>query len=285
MMRKINVTKHMFMVTVGIVFILTGCSDNESVDIETQEQDYTEIVRSSEIDKASETMDDIAIDAYESQEASENTAGRTTGIETYELPECVTITVIAEQNARSITIDFGSEGCEVRGHILKGIIMLSYTRNPEAQEILITKTLEDFYFNDKNIIGSKTLLKQRSNANGNPQFTKSTDITVIWADGEEASRSGTRIREWIEGHGTGIWSDNVFEVTGQWSSTFKNGNTRSYIVIIPLRREVICRYFVSGSLNVERINVSGVFDYGDGECDNQATFTSNDGAVRDIVLN
>jgi len=284
-MRKINFTKHMFMVTAGVVLILSGCSDNESVDIESQEQDFIEVQRSSEIDEASEAMDDIAIDAYEAQEANENTTGRTTGVETLSPPECMTKTIIAEENSRTITIDFGTEGCEVRGNILKGKILLSYTRDPEAQEILISKTLEDFYFNDKNILGTKTLLKQRSNANANPQFTKTTDIRVVWPDGSEASRNGTKIREWIEGHASGIWSDNVFEVTGHWTSVFKNGNTRSYTVVIPLRREVLCRYFVSGSLNVERSNVSGVFDYGEGDCDNQATFTNANGDVRAIVLN
>jgi len=275
----------MFMVATGFVFILTGCSDNESVDIETQEQDYTEVLRSSEIDKATESMDDIALDAYEEQEASENTTGRTSGVETYDLPDCVTKTIVVEENIRVITLDFGTEGCEVRGHILKGKIILSYTRDPEASERLITKTMEDFYFNEKNILGSKSILRQRSNANGNPQFTKTTVITVIWPDGAEASRNGTKIREWIEGHDSGIWSDNVFEVTGDWSSTFKNGNTHTYSVVIPLRREVICRYFVSGSLDVARTNFSGIFDYGEGDCDNQATFTNTNGDVRDIILN
>ena len=288
MMKKLNVTKQMFMVATGLALILTGCSDNEPVTngVQELEQDSTEIAMSAEIDVASETMDDIAIDAYETQEASENTTGRVAnGQESYSLPDCVTITVVAEQNSREITIDFGTEGCEVRGHILKGKILLSYTRDPEAREILITKTLEDFYFNDKNIIGGKTILKQLSNDNGNPQFTRTVDFTVVWPNGAEASRSGTKIREWIEGHGSGIWSDNVFEVTGNWTSTFRNGNSHSYEIVIPLRREVICRFFVSGSVDVERTNFSGVFDYGEGDCDNQATFTFDDGSVRDITLN
>ncbi|NOY48906.1 MAG: hypothetical protein GXO84_12115 [Chlorobi bacterium] len=287
-MKKLNVTKQMFMVATGLALILTGCSDNEPVTsgVQELEQDSTEIAMSAEIDVASETMDDIAIDAYETQEASENTTGRVAnGQESYSLPDCVTITVVAEQNSREITIDFGTEGCEVRGHVLKGKILLSYTRDPEAREILITKTLEDFYFNDKNIIGGKTILKQMSNENGNPQFTKTVDFTVVWPNGAEASRSGTKIREWIEGHGSGIWSDNVFEVTGNWTSTFRNGNSHSYEVVIPLRREVICRFFVSGSVDVERTNFSGVFDYGEGDCDNQATFTFDDGTIRDIILN
>lgn len=282
MMRKLNLTKQMFMVMV-LSLIVVSCSENEPIEIDTQTQDYEEVELSAEIDEASEAMDEIAIDAYETQEASENPTGRTSGAEAYPLPECVTVTVVAEQNSREITIDFG-DGCEIRGNTLKGKIILSYTRDPDAQQIYITKTLEDFYFNDKNIQGGKTILRERSNDNGNPQFTKTVDITVIWPNGAEASRTGTKIREWVEGHGSGVWSDNVFEVTGNWTSTFRNGNTHSYEVIEPLRREVVCRFFVSGSIDVQRTNFSGVFDYGEGDCDNQATFTFADGTVREITL-
>lgn len=285
MMKKLNVTKQMFSVVTGLALIITGCSDNEPVENLAQDLDSTEVMLSAEMDVALETMDDIAIDAYEEQETNEDTSGRTTnGNEFFTLPDCVTITVVAQQNYRELTIDFGTEGCEVRNNILKGKIILSYTRDPDAREILITKTLEDFYFNDKSIVGTKTILRERSNDNGNPQFTKTVDITVVWPDGAEASRTGTRIREWIEGHGSGVWSDNVFEVTGNWASTFRNGNTHSYEVVIPLRREVICRFFVSGSIDVQRTNFAGVFDYGNGDCDNQATFTFEDGTVRDITL-
>ena len=284
MMRKLNETKHMFMIVAVFALILMGCSENEAVAIDEQELDYSEVVLSSEIDKASETMDDISLDVYEEQEASESTTGKIMeGF--FPLPDCVTVTVVAEQNSREITIDFGTEGCEVRNHILKGNIMLSYNRDPEAQEVLITKTLEGFYFDDKNILGGKSILRQRSNDNENPQFTRTVDIMVIWPDGTEASRTGTKNREWIEGHGGGIWSDNVFEITGNWTSTFRNGNTHTYEVIIPLRREVICRYFVSGSIDAERTNFSGIFDYGDGDCDNAATFTFDDGTIKDIILN
>lgn len=285
MMRKLNVIKQMFMVAAGVSLALFSCSENEAVENFEQDLDSTEVALAAEIGLASEAMDDIAIDAYEAQEAEENPIGRTNnGNESYTLPDCVTTTVVAEQNHRELTIDFGEEGCEVRGHILKGKIILSYTRDTEARQILITKTLEGFYFNDKNIVGGKTILRERANDNGNPQFTKTVDITVIWPDGAEASRTGTKIREWIEGHGSGVWSDNVFEVTGNWMSSFRNGNTHSHEVTIPLRREVVCRFFVSGAIDVERTNFSGVFDYGDGDCDNQATFTFEDGTVRDITL-
>ncbi len=290
-MKKMNVTTKLMFVLVIFGLTFTGCSDNESIDSDELElQDVSELVLASEIDEASAAMDDISINVYETQErselnrpAGENSLNR---IEpNFGLPDCVTITVVIQQGFREITIDFGNEGCLVRGNILKGKIILSYERDPEAQEVFISKSLEDFYFNNKNIIGSKTFLKQLSNENGNPQFTHTLGFTVIWPNGAQASREGTKIREWVEGHGSGVWSDNVFEVTGNWAATFVNGNTHTYDVIIPLRREVVCYYFVSGSFDVQRTNFGGTFDYGEGDCDNQATFTYNNGNVVDIILN
>lgn len=264
-----------------IVSFTASCSnDNEAIDNQEQQVDYSEVVLESQMDRASETMDDIALDVYETQETSE--ANRS--IANFNLPDCVTITVVIEQNSREITIDFG-DGCEVHGNILKGQIVLTYERNPEEQQVFMSKSLIDFYFNELSINGTKTFLRQLSNENGNPQFTKTFNLTVVWPNGAEASREGTKIREWVEGALNGVFSDNVFEITGNWTANFVNGNTHSYEVIEPLRREVICYYFVSGTVDVERANFSGVFDYGEGDCDNQAIFTFDNGNVVSVTLN
>ncbi len=268
------------LLVLGLIF--TSCSKNEDVtDPNSQIEDTTEVQRSAEIDQVDNILGDLIIDAYEGQELSET--GRVNY--TSAIPDCVTITVVAQQGYRQVTLDFGSEGCLVNGHILKGQIIFDYTRDPEAQEISINYNLVDFYFDNKNIIGSRSILKELSNENGNPQFTHTLDVTVIWPNGVQASREGTKIREWVEGFGSGIFSDNVFEITGNWSATFVNGNTHTYEVLTPLRREVICAYFVSGSFEVQRTNFGGVFDYGDGDCDNQATFTFNNGQEIEITLN
>lgn len=275
----------MFIVAIGLIF--TACSNNDT-DEQEEAQDFSEVALSSEIDGASDAMDDIAIQIYEDQEEVESGGANTEGDldrTANMFPDCVTITIVIEAMSREITVDFGTEGCVINGNTFKGKMILSYTRNPEAQQITISKTLEDFYFNNKNIVGGKTIVKVLSNENGNPQFIKTTDITVIWPNGAQASRNGVKVREWIEGFSSGVWSDNVFEVTGNWTTTFVNGNTHSYEVLIPLRREVICYYFVSGSIDVERTNFSGVFDYGEGDCDNQAMFTFDNGTVIDITLN
>jgi len=281
-MKNSKLTQKIAMAMIALSLVFTGCSKDEVVEIQdTQELNTDEVAQLVEIDEATEAMTDIMIDVYEfDANQTSRIVARPGG-----LPDCVTITVILEQGFREVTIDFGTEGCTVRGNTLKGKIIMSYDRDPQAQEVMINYGLEDFFFNNKNILGSKTLLKQLSNANGNPQFTHTLDLTVIWPNGVEASREGLKVKEWVEGFGSGIWSDNIFEITGNWISTFRNGNTHTYEVIIPLRREVICTYFVSGSFDVQRTSFGGVFDFGNGDCDNQATFTFNNGTVREITLN
>ncbi|MTE26567.1 hypothetical protein [Winogradskyella ouciana] len=280
-MKNFNALKKVVLGLMVLGLTFTSCSKDETTETENQVQDTSEVQRSAEIDQIDNVLGDLVIDAYEGQELSE------TGRTTYngDIPDCVTITVVVQQNYRQVTLDFGTEGCLVRGHLLKGQIIFDYTRDPEAQQIAINYNLVDFYFDAKNIIASRSILKELSNDNGNPQFTHDLSITVIWPNGLQASREGTRIREWIEGFGSGVFSDNVFEITGDWEATFVNGNTHTYEVIVPLRREVICYYFVSGSFDVQRTNFGGVFDFGDGDCDNQATFTFNNGTEIPITLN
>jgi len=276
-----NIFKNSVFILTLFAFTLVGCSNEDSVEEEEQTTDLTELRRASEVDIAGETISDIIIDSYENQENDE--LNRAANSQSY-LPNCVTITIVAEQGFREITLDFGSDGCMVNGHLLRGQIVFSYTRDIEAQEILISYTLVDFYFDAKQVIGSRTILRELSNDNGNPQFTHTLDLTIIWPNGVQASREGLKVREWVEGFGSGVFSDNVFEITGNWTTTFVNGNEHSYEVMTPLRRQVICDYFVSGSVDVQRTNFGGTFDFGEGDCDNQATFTTNNGNVIDIIL-
>lgn len=280
-MKNFNLFKRGILSLMVLGLILTSCSKDEATETENQLEDTQEMQRSAEIDQIDNVLGDLVIEVYEDEEsgiADRNSQSR-------DIPECVTITIVAEQGYRQVTIDFGSEGCIVRGHLLKGQIVFDYTRDPEAQQIMINYNLVDFYFDAKNIIASRSILKERSNENGNPQFTHDLSITVIWPNGAQASREGTKMREWVEGFGSGIFSDNVFEVTGNWTATFVNGNTHTYVVLTPLRREVICTYFVSGTFDVQRTNFGGVFNYGNGDCDNQATFTFNNGQEITITLN
>lgn len=280
MMKTLKVTKVVLaLVVLGLTF--TACTENDSTDVVPQEQDVSEVMQAAEMDEVSAALEDFIIEAYENQEADET---RTMAPSFSRMPDCVTRTLVIQQNFRELTIDFAADGCMIRGHLYRGQIVITWERNPQAHQVNLSYVLNDFYFDAKNIVGSNSILRELSNTNGNPQFTHTVDITVIWPNGAEASRDGQIIREWIEGFGSGEFTDNVFEVTGYWNATFRNGNSHAYEVILPLRREVTCYHFVGGSLDVERTFFGGVLDYGEGTCDNQATFTFNNGETIDIIL-
>lgn len=265
----------------AIVFFSSCTEDTETTTDNANEEDKANLINSVEVDQIDVAIGDIVVDAFESQESLE--LGRS--FQTPALPACATLTIVAEKFLREITLDFGQEGCMVRGHLLRGQIVFSYNRNPELKEVLITYDLIDFFFDAKSVKANRTILRELSNDNGNPMFTHSLDLVVTWPNGLTASREGTKVREWVEGFGSGEFNDNVFEVTGNWNTSFINGNSHAYEVTIPLRREVMCSYFVSGSFSVDRTNFGGVFDFGDGECDDQATFTFNNGQEVNINLN
>lgn len=281
MMKTCNLTKVILaLVVLGLTF--TACTENETSNSVSEEQDVSEVLQSAEMDEVSAALEDFIIDIYEDQEDAE---ARGMSVARKNLPDCVTITLVAQQNFRELTVDFGVDGCMVRGHMYRGQIVLTYTRDPQVQQVALDYVLHDFYFDAKQVIGSNSILKELSNTNGNPQFTHTVDLTVVWPNGVQASRDGQIVREWVEGHGSGVYTDNVWEVTGYWNANFASGNAHTYESILPLRREANCYHFVAGSIDAQRTLFGGVLDYGEGDCDNLATFTFNNGTTVDIVLN
>lgn len=262
---------------------LSSCSneDTENTIVPGDSESLIETRKSGEIDMLSEEVSTVIEEVYTKDELLSNS--RTFDVVSY-LPDCITITTIITTTSKEKTIDFG-EGCELpNGHILKGIIYMSYQKDMTALTKEISVSFQGFYVNDVNIEGTKSVFRVRSNDNGNPQSTFNVDIVVTWPDGSYASRIGIRFREWIEGYGSGNWSDNVFLITGNRTTTFRNGNIRVGEVIQALRRELVCNFLVSGIINLQRNNNTVTLDFGDGLCDNEAIATLPDGTTHIIYL-
>ena len=255
--------------------VLTGCNDNNEIQEELKSEviDVKTTETQAEVDNISEDVNVIIEETYLNEEFSD--LRKTQTIKDRYLPDCVTITVVLVQNMKTTTIDFG-DGCELRnGNFVSGTIILNYERDPEAATRIISYTFEDFYFNYKNVAGGGTILRERSNENGNPQSTKTFEITVTWPDESFASKEGVKVREWIEGVGTGTWGDNVFLITGNGTFTKKDGTILSAEVIEPLRRELACKFLVSGIVNLTKNENTAVLNYGNGDCDDLAIVTIN----------
>lgn len=267
----------------GLFFV--GCSNEEGEDEVLFETEavitVTELNYSDEAEQMSDDIAEIVEDVYVSDEIS--TTSKTTFFSDY-LPDCVTVTTVETDTTKEKTIDFG-EGCELRnGNLLAGSIQMSYSLDMEAASKTIMVRLQDFTFNNVALQGSKSVVRVRSNANGNPQSTATRNYDATWPDGETASFSGTRTREWIEGFGTGFWGDNVFEITGNGTFTNKAGNTYAKEITTPLRREMSCRFIVSGVVEITRSDATATLDFGDGSCDARGILTQPDGDSREVFL-
>jgi hypothetical protein len=188
---------------------------------------------------------------------------------------CTTITFIPNGDSGTIILDFG-ESCQLNnGSVVSGIIRLEYGPFVGGTRT-INYTFENYFYNNNGVTGGGEIYRQIANQNGNPQSTVNESITVSFPNTEvTATRNGLRITEWIEGIGNGTWTDNVYSITGNWDTTITNGFERTGEVTEPVIVKLNCLYVVSGRIAITQEGLTGIIDYGDGTCDNEAVLIIN----------
>lgn len=270
----------------GAVF--TSCENTNSDDLEGTLQSITEdqtiaLVEADDVaDEIDSIVDDIVNEDFNLSAKDELSKNEES--EKYVKPDCLVKTVVFEGKSKTITLDFG-EGCELQnGHIISGIIVISYIFDMDAKTMTITKTFENFFFNEVVVEGENVTERTWKNENGNTASIKTINVTLTWLDGKTATRTGIRTREWLEGKETKTWGDNVYSIKGNITTTFDNGEVFTSIIVEPLRREMTCRFIVSGTVEIFKGERNGTLNFGDGSCDDKATFTNTDGEVTDITL-
>ena len=270
----------------ALLFIVSCDEDSSSDPVEeqlAQEESFetADLQASDEAELISEEVLNIGEDVYAADEISSTSKG---SYDSDFLPDCVTITTVITSTTKEKTIDFG-DGCELpNGNLLSGIIYLSYEKDMELAQKTLSMTLENFTFNGVSVEGGASVLRMRSNDNGNPQSDAVAEFSAEWPGGSTASFTANRTREWIEGYGTGFWGDNVFLITGKGTFVGPAGNVFVKEVIEPLRRELACRFIVSGVLEISRNELTASLDFGDGSCDALGILTYPNGDSEEIFL-
>lgn len=261
-----------------------SCSKEENENNNSQLISVDETIMESKIDIA---IDDVAkiIDSQLIQQ--EGFSGRDgSGTQDF-LPPCATVTRVPEFGVPltpgtlvTKTIDFGTVGCEMpNGNILKGKIIISFTFNPMATSHTINYTFENFYHNATKFVGTRSLTRAMTVATPNnpshPIVTMNLDMTVTFANNAVVQRVGTRAREIIAGFLTPIPMDNVFKITGNWTTTMPNATVKTSTITTPLIINATCNHFVEGVITFVKNGNTATLDFGNGTCDNQAVFTVN----------
>ena len=283
-------TKFLLFVSLLSIAFVRGCSSDESVDISATSKTVStdDAIVNSEIDAS---VDDVSIIVEDQFSVQQNAASRTSEPVKSILPECAIVTTVAETETYTRTIDFGTVGCTMpNGNVLKGKIIVSFSKNASTPSRTISYTLEGFYHNDKLIEGNKTITHERKSTDLlealHPVTTHLIDVTVTFADGKIYTRKGTHVREMTVGFATlGNWEDNVFKATGNHVTNFPNGAEFTTTIKTPLVFKSICRkpFPVEGVVEINKNGGIATLDYGTGECDNLATMTA-DGVSKEIQL-
>lgn len=284
MMKKPQMKTRFLAVLVLGAMIQMSCekdTDETSMPEDTSGFETAQLLQADEGDWISEEIVNVGEEVYSIDELSQMGKGNAgSGF----IPDCVTITKVITDTMVEKTIDFG-EGCELpNGNVLSGIIFMSYAKDMEEATKMIELELSGFTFNEIAVEGGASILRQRANEAGNPQSDVSSNFNATWPDGETASWEGNRTREWIEGYGSGFWGDNVFLITGSRTFVSRAGNTFNRTVIEPLRRELACRFLVSGVLQINRNDLTAELDFGDGSCDAFGELTYPNGETETITL-
>lgn len=193
------------------------------------------------------------------------------------LSTCATITHDTISTPRLLTIDFGSSNCLCADQrTRRGKILVSYTGRYRDSASTHNITFDNYFVNDNQVLGSKQVTNNGRNAAGNLVYSIQVNGQIIKASGGTITWTSTRQREWIAGEGTPQWSDDSYLITGSASGTNAAGNSFVAIITSPLRKNIGCRFMVSGQMSLSPSGkATRYIDFGNGVCDNQVTVTIN----------
>ena len=195
-----------------------------------------------------------------------------------EKTSCATITHDTISVPHILTIDFGTTNCLCNdGKNRRGQINVSYTGRYRDIGSVHTITFTNYFIEDNQLLGTKTVTNNGLNANSHLTFTIVVDGQMIKANnGGTHTWHSDRVREWLEGESTPEWLDDVYSITVNTSGTSSNGNSYTSVITTALHRALNCHWFDSGVVEVTPSNKPvRTINYGSGTCDSDATATIN----------
>ena len=280
-------TRNLFgIIALGAIFTIGSCSkDNNSADSSLTSADA---LAANRMDKAANDVSDIVEDVYFLQNPSG--AGKNSATSVSALPLCASVSAATTTpNSWERTVSF--DNCPFNGNTLNGDIIVSGALPlPNANTLATTGYTINYQFvnfthNNILIEGNRSITRKfassQLSANNHPIHIMQLNMTATFPNGDVYTRVGTRTRECVENFGDGILINNVYKIYQSITNTRPNGAQHYHVVLetSPLKIDMACQYkVVSGVLTITGPSNSAVIDYGNGDCDNNATIAINGGA-------
>jgi hypothetical protein len=205
----------------------------------------------------------------------------------YEIGHCPDVVIDTAEAGYPITItlDYGDSTVLKNRRVLSGTVEIVISGPKNTDGTIRTITYTDFTVDSVVVNGAVSELFNGDNSS-TKTISVTDDLTFLYPDGTLYTRVGKRVHNWLEGLDTELDpEDDKIEVTGDVTVTSSLDESYSKTIIEPLIRLGSCKYYVQGiaqiTLNSEIISE---INYGDGDCDNEATITVA-GVDSTIVLN
>jgi len=278
-MKTRNISQ-LVMLFAAIFILFTGCKkDSNKGNTNTE----TSVDRSSIL--AEQTFNDIGNYSVSAMSTGKSMIGSGKSVMSPDA-SCLQISFDLSAMPYKLILDFGTANCMCEdGLNRRGKIIVSYSSVFGDSLATLNTTLENFYVNDNQITGTRTLTNKGHNAAGHINWDVIVDGSIVLASGEGTIvYHASHNTEMIEGEYSPLYTDNVFSVTGSANGTAITGQAFSSHITTPLISKMTCGYFVSGVVEITpAAEPVRTLNYGTGECDNKATVTVS-GITFEITL-
>lgn len=177
---------------------------------------------------------------------------------------------------KTVTVDFGEDGCEGRdGKFRKGIVTGTFSNWPWIPNARLEIVPSSYFVDDYKVEGTKTITYKGTNLKGNQNWDISVEDGVITTpEGETILWASERNNELIGGANDFNPWNIVHSITGTANGTNRTGRDYTAEITNALIVEIECLEITEGTLEIqpEDLKLRSV-DYGDGSCDRKATVT------------
>lgn len=261
--------KLLFITAIAFTTFLTSCSDDND--------GANDLVESLDIDSEA-TLESNYEDIDLIVEAGMETINSSGRINRDDVLDCATIT--HDEEAKTVTIDYG-DGCEgPGGRIRAGIIRIAYSDHRLVPGAFRTTTFDGFSLDGVLIEGTRTIENISESMDSNPTFSITlTGGKMTFEDETTSTRESQRTRIWFRANNP---LNDEAGVEGSASGTRRDGVSYSMEIISRIIYKRACwssRVFipVAGIKQYTSGDNVAIVDYGDGTCDNEVTITINGG--------
>ena len=178
---------------------------------------------------------------------------------------------------KTITINFGTACTDpVTGVVRSGKIIINISDSLRHTGATSVMTFDNYYVENYKTEGTITWTNT-SSPNGISWTRQITNGKVTAPGGNYYwLHAGTKNVTQTAGANTPLnLLDDVYSITGSHTVTNPAGKSRTATITEALEKKTICHNISKGKIKIEGPNHFAILDYGNGECDNQATLTIN----------